>query len=112
MARYKPIDMSPKVITVDFTRQILPGSLEYALCYLIDHERDLSEFDRRFRNDAGGAPAYAPALLLKIILLAYSRGLVSSRHGKCVSAERALHGRLRGCHAAFHDAGNVRQYRR
>ena len=79
MARYKPIDMRPKLITVDFTRQILPGSFEYALCYLIDHERDLSEFDQRFRNDAGGVPAYAPALLLKIILLAYSRGLVSSR---------------------------------
>ena len=61
MARYKPIDMSPKLITVDFTRQILPGSFEYALCYLIDHEVDLSEFDHRFRNDEGGAPAHAPA---------------------------------------------------
>jgi transposase len=79
MARYKPIDMSPKRITVDFTRQILPGSFDYALCYLIDHEMDLSEFEHRFRNDEGGAPAYAPARLLKIVLLAYSRGLVSSR---------------------------------
>jgi len=79
MARYKPIDMSPKPLTVDFTRQILPGSFEYALCYLIDHEVDLSAFEARCRNDEGGAPAYAPALLLKIILLAYSRGLVSSR---------------------------------
>jgi len=53
MARYKPIDMRPKLIPVDFTRQILPGSFEYALCYVIDHERDLSEFDQRFRNDEG-----------------------------------------------------------
>jgi transposase len=79
MARYKPIAMRPKLITVDCTRQILPGSFEYALCYLIDHEMGLSAFDQRFRNDEGGAPAYAPALLLKIVLLAYSRGLVSSR---------------------------------
>src|SRR5262245_1668860 len=79
MARYKPIDMSPKLIPVDFSHQILPGSFEYALCYVIDHEMDLSEFDHRFRNDEGGAPAYAPPLLLKIVLLAYSRGLVSSR---------------------------------
>src|ERR1043166_2883564 len=79
MARYKPIDMSPKPLTVDFTRQILPGSFEYALCYLIDHEVDLSAFAARCRNDEGGAPAYAPALLLKIILLAYSPRLVSSR---------------------------------
>src|SRR5262245_14557847 len=79
MARYQPIDMSPKLRSVDFTRELLPGSFEYALCYVIDHERDLCEFDQRFRNDEGGAPAYAPALLLKIILVAYSRALVSSR---------------------------------
>jgi hypothetical protein len=79
MARYKPIDRSPKLIPVDYSRQILLGSFEYALCYLIDHEMELSEFDPRFRNDEGGASAYAPALLLKIVLLAYSRGLVSSR---------------------------------
>ena len=79
MARYKPIDMSPKLIPVDFSRQVLPGSFEYALCHLIDHELDLAAFDARYRNDEVGAPAYAPALLLKIVLLAYSRGLVSSR---------------------------------
>src|SRR5215475_6979248 len=79
MARDKPIDMSPQLMPVDFSRQILPGSCEHALCYLIDHEIDLSEFAHRCRNDEGGAPAYAPALLLKIVLLAYSRGLVSSR---------------------------------
>jgi len=79
MARDKPIEMGLKLSPVDFSRQILPGSFEYALCHLIDHERALSELDDRRRNDAEGAPAYAPALLLKIVLLAYSRGLVSSR---------------------------------
>jgi transposase len=79
MARYKPIDTSPKLIPVEFSRQILPGSLAYALCHVIEHEMELSEFDTRFRNDEGGAPAYAPAVLLKLVLLAYSRGLVSSR---------------------------------
>jgi transposase len=79
MARFKPIDMSPKLIPVDFARQILPGSFEYALCHLIDREIDLSALEARYRNDETGAPAYAPALLLKIVLLAYSRGIVSSR---------------------------------
>jgi transposase len=79
MARYQPIDLSPKLIAVDYAQPILPGSFGYALCDLIDHEVDLSAFAARYRNDEGGAPAYAPALLLKIILLAYSRGLVSSR---------------------------------
>src|SRR3970040_2006476 len=33
----------------------------------------------RFRNDATGAPAYPPAMLLKVVLFAYSQGIVSSR---------------------------------
>lgn len=36
-------------------------------------------FEDRYRNDETGAPAYDPALLLKIILYAYSRGITSSR---------------------------------
>ncbi len=95
MARYKPIEMSPKFIPVDFSRQILPGSFEYALCHLIDHEIDLSEIDARFRNDEVGAPAYFPALLLKIVLLAYSRGLVSSRAIESACRHNAVHGGVR-----------------
>src|ERR1051325_2389681 len=90
MARYKRIDMSPKLILGDFARQILPGSSEYALCYLIDHEMELSAFDRRFCNDEGGALAYATALLLKIILLAYSRGLVSARAMESACRQQVL----------------------
>ncbi|MGH8694489.1 MAG: transposase, partial [Burkholderiales bacterium] len=56
----------------------------YALSWLIDHEIDLSVFDARFGNDDTGATAYDPGVLLKIVLYAYSRGLVSSR-----SIERA-----------------------
>ena len=78
MARYKQVDMSSRFLAVDLSRQILPGSFEYALCHLIDH-LSLSAFDARFRNDAVGAPAYSPAVLLKIVLLAYSKGIVHSR---------------------------------
>ena len=56
-----------------------PGTFEYTLNYLIDHELDLSVFDNRYCNDDTGAPAYDPAILLKIILYAYSRGITSSR---------------------------------
>jgi hypothetical protein len=79
MARDKQIDMRPTRLTVDFPRQMLPGSLESALGYWIDPERELSEVEPRDRNAEEGAPASAPALVLKIILLAYSRGLVSLR---------------------------------
>lgn len=40
---------------------------------------DLSGLLGRIRNDESGAPAYDPAVLLKIVLLAYSQGIISSR---------------------------------
>jgi transposase len=80
MARYKEYDYSQgKFIPIHFDRQILPGTFEYSLHYLIDNEIDLSMFDARYRNDETGAPAYDPAILLKIILYAYSRGITYSR---------------------------------
>ena len=80
MARYKEYDYRQgKFIPVSFDKQILPGTFEYTLNYLIDNELDLSVFDARHTNDDTGAPAYDPAILLKIILYAYSRGITSSR---------------------------------
>jgi transposase len=79
MARYKRIDTSPKFLPVVLSEQLLPGTFEHALNHLLDCEVDLSGLDERFCNDATGAPAYPPAVLLKLILFAYSRGIVSSR---------------------------------
>ena len=79
MARYKPIDTSPRFIAVDLERQLHPGTFEHALNYLVDHQLDLSRFDTRYKNDLTGASAYPPAMLLKVVLFAYSRGIVSSR---------------------------------
>ena len=80
MARYKDYSYDQqKLLPVRYSEQILPGTFEYTLGYVIDHELDLSVFDGRYRNDEGGAPAYDPRILLKIILFAYSRGVVSSR---------------------------------
>lgn len=79
MPRYKYIDTQPKLLPVDLARQLLPGTFEHAVNYLLDHAIDLSSFDARFRNDDTGAPAYPPALLLKVVLAAYAHGIVSSR---------------------------------
>jgi transposase len=80
MARYKEYNYSQgKFIPVFFDKQILPGTFEHTLHYLIDQEIDLSIFEGRYNNDETGAPAYDPAILLKIILYAYSRGITSSR---------------------------------
>lgn len=80
MARYKHIDTSPRFIAVDLQKQLLPGTIEHALNYLLDHQIDLTGLDARFCNDAAGAAAYPPAMLLKIILFAYSQGIISSRN--------------------------------
>ena len=79
MARYKHIDTSPRFLAVDLQRQLLPGTFEHAMNHLIDNELDLSGFDARFNNDVTGAAAYPPAMLLKVILFAYSTGIISSR---------------------------------
>lgn len=79
MPRYKPTHKGLKLLPVDFDRQVLqPGSFEYALCYLVDHELDLSAFNTRYKNDAAGAPAFDPAVLIEIALPAYGRRMVSS----------------------------------
>ena len=80
MARYKPYDLTQmKLIPVSYADQILPGTFEHTLCRLVDEELNLSAFDEKFRNDANGAPAYDPRVLLKVVLFAYSKGITSSR---------------------------------
>jgi transposase len=79
MARYKYIDTNPRFLPVDLAQQLLPGTFEHAVNHLLDHAIDLSPFDARFHNDETGAPAYPPALLLKVVLVAYAHGVVSSR---------------------------------
>lgn len=79
MARYKPQDRNGLFLPVILSEQIVPGSFAFALDYLVDHELDLSELDARFRNDEVGASAYDPRVMLKIVLFAYSQGMISSR---------------------------------
>lgn len=90
MARFKPVHTGLKLLPVDFERQVLVGSFEYALCHLVDHELDLSAFHARYKNDVEGASAFDPAVLIKIILLAYSRGIISSRKMEAACRENVL----------------------
>ncbi len=80
MARYKHYDYGQmKMLPVSFAAQILPGTFEYTVNELVDHDIDLSVFEARYQNDETGAPAYDPAIVLKVILCAYARGVSSSR---------------------------------
>ncbi|MES9828410.1 MAG: IS1182 family transposase [Candidatus Thiodiazotropha sp.] len=91
MARYKDYNYDHmKMLPVSYEKQILPGSFEYSLSYLIDNELDLSAFDQHYQNDCTGRPAYDPKLLLKIIILAYSKGITSSRQIERLCRENIL----------------------
>ena len=90
MARYKVVDRSPRLLPVALDVQLMPGSFEHALDYLIDTEIDVSGIARRYVNDETGAPAYDPAMMLKIVLLAYSRGVISSRSIERLCRENVL----------------------
>ena len=79
MARYYDLHTDLQFVALDLSEQLRPGTFEHALDYLIDHQLDLSHFDARYRNDDTGAPAYPPAMLLKVVLFAYSQGLIGSR---------------------------------
>ena len=77
MARYKYIDMSPRLLPVSLDAQLVPGSFAHALYHLVE-SLDLSSFDAHYRNDEQGASAHAPVMLLRAVLLGYSQGMVSS----------------------------------
>jgi hypothetical protein len=48
MARYKAYDYGQRtMVEVDFERQIVPGTFEYALHRLIEERLDLAAFDAR-----------------------------------------------------------------
>jgi transposase len=79
MARYKAVDRSPRFLPISLEAQLMVGSFEHALDVLIDEELEVSAFERWYCNDETGAPAYDPAVMLKIVLLGYSKGIVSSR---------------------------------
>ena len=90
MARYKIVDRSPRFLPIVLDAQLIPGSFEHALDILVDTEIDLSRLAKRFRNDETGAPAYDPAVMLKIVLLAYSRGVISGRQIERLCRENVL----------------------
>jgi len=111
MARYKHIDTSPRFLAVDLSKQLLPGTFEHALNQLLEHALDLSDFDARYCNDATGATAYPPAMLLKVILFAYSQGLVSSRAIEhALPRARYLHCVVRRQPPALHHHCGLREH--
>ncbi len=65
MPRYKPVERGGILVPVILEEQIQPGTFEFALDHLVDHELDLAALDARFANDEVGASAYDPRVMLK-----------------------------------------------
>ncbi len=80
MAKYKRYDYSQTMLVpVSLEEQLMPGTLEFAIHTLVETRMDMSGFAERFSNDETGRTAYDPKILLKVVLLGYSRGMISSR---------------------------------
>ncbi len=80
MPNFKPFDYNQSsMVVINYEDQLQPGTFEHAIHYLVSERMDLAAFHPKYRNDHGGRAAYDPAILLKIILFAYSKGITSSR---------------------------------
>jgi transposase len=80
MAHYKTTEKDQgHFLPVNYSEQILPGTYEHTMRWLVDEKLDLSVFDRKYSNDLTGATAIQPRILLKIILHCYEMGIISSR---------------------------------
>lgn len=91
MARYKNYSYEQAMfIPINFSKQIIPGTFEHALNYIVDNEIDTTIFETRYKNDETGAPAYDPAIMIKIVLYAYSRGITSSREIEKLCLENVI----------------------
>ena len=78
MAKFKPCSEDQLVmLPISLQDQLVPGTLEYTISRLVDKPVDLSIFDARYNNDETGAAAIDPKILLKVILLAYAKGMIS-----------------------------------
>jgi len=80
MARFKNVERDQSLlIPVNYRDQLIPGTIEFAIDDIVENYIDTSIFYKKYSNDRTGAKAYDPSILLKIILLAYSKGLHTSR---------------------------------
>jgi transposase len=91
MAKYKRYDYRQSImIPVSLEEQLVPGTLEFVIHTLVERRMDMSVFDDSYQNDDTGRSAYDPKILLKVVLLGYSRGLISSRQIERACCENVL----------------------
>jgi transposase len=103
MPRYKYYNYNQTVmIPIELEKQIIRGSLEYAIHKLVEERVKIGVFEKKLKNDETGRPAYDPKVMLKIILLAYSKGIISSRKIESACKENILFMALSGRQSPDH----------
>ena len=97
MARYKPYNPNQsRLVPIILSEHIYEGSLEEAIHKIVEEKIDLSRLDDLYTNDETGRPAIHPKVLLKVILLAYARGITGSRPIERACRENVLFMALAG----------------
>jgi hypothetical protein len=61
-------------LPVSLEDQLMPGTLKFAIHTLVEKRLDMSIFEGKYCNDASGRAAYDLKIILKVVLMAYSRG--------------------------------------
>ena len=80
MPRYIPYDYNQQILMpVSLKDQILPGTMEYVIHHIVEEELDMRSLEDDIKNETTGRPAIDPKILFKIVLLAYSKGIIYSR---------------------------------
>jgi len=80
MAKYIPYNSNQSMLLpVTLSEHLYEGSLQEAINVIVEEKLDLTTFDAHYKNDDTGRPAIHPKVLVKVILLAYSHGIVGSR---------------------------------
>ena len=67
------------LMPINLSKQLPPDSIEFAINEIVENKIDIKPFEKKYKNDDEGRPAWNPKSLLKIILLAFSRGIFTSR---------------------------------
>jgi transposase len=103
MPRYKYYDYNQTImIPIELEKQIIPGTLEYAIHKLVEERINIEPFEKKLRNDETGRPAYNPKVMLKVTLLAYSKGIITSRKIEAACKENILFMALSGRQSPDH----------
>jgi len=69
MAKHQHYDFKQSFIGPIFLEdQLLPGTLEYAIHYIVEERLDMDVFNARYKNDKTGRKSIDPKLLLKFVL--------------------------------------------